>query len=467
MAEVACPFCGVTSPEPLAIEAHIEENHANEGSLGNAYKTAPDRAAPPESDLVQMSEIGGDYVKCTRQACGEYILITDIDEHLAVHASIAGSEGRNGGGIDLQEIAAPRKQSAQQQAKLEPSSHRKGPSSRQREAPTLLEYFSGRSVPAPSQNHRPRPPLPTGRLGRRELGPHAFEKQMPDSVRRRLLNDARPYTVNKIARDGGLTKHRVADNETADLIPLLANLCAHDPDTKVTYLCHPAIKHIRKLRCDGNFCGFWNIQMMLTYLRGTRTLQDMRQIPDVLQIQDTIEAAWENNILPHGRTETGGIRGTRKWIGTSEAVACFTQIGVAVEAFTFQDDQDELAVVALLDHIEAHFIDGQGTAQRRGKSCLTTMAPIYFQRRGHSMTIVGLVKNKDGSRDLLLFDPSFDTAPAIWTLLGGELSGSQLGTLLRPYRRSDQSLGRWDEFEIVVPTARAADQASGGRSGSA
>lgn len=42
------------------------------------------------------------------------------------------------------------------------------------------------------------------------------------------------------------------------------------------------------------------------------------KIPSVFQIQDYIEGAWDIGINSTGRIETGGIRGTRKYIGTPD-----------------------------------------------------------------------------------------------------------------------------------------------------
>jgi len=42
------------------------------------------------------------------------------------------------------------------------------------------------------------------------------------------------------------------------------------------------------------------------------------KLPSIFQIQDYIEGAWDHGINVQGRIETGGIRGTRKYIGTPE-----------------------------------------------------------------------------------------------------------------------------------------------------
>ncbi len=41
-------------------------------------------------------------------------------------------------------------------------------------------------------------------------------------------------------------------------------------------------------------------------------------VPSIFQIQEWIEAAWDQGINAQGRLETGGIKGTRKYIGTPE-----------------------------------------------------------------------------------------------------------------------------------------------------
>lgn len=51
------------------------------------------------------------------------------------------------------------------------------------------------------------------------------------------------------------------------------------------------------------------------------------ETPSIFQIQDWIEAAWDQGICPRGRAETGGIRMTRKHIGTVEAYACMQYLG--------------------------------------------------------------------------------------------------------------------------------------------
>lgn len=119
--------------------------------------------------------------------------------------------------------------------------------------------------------------------------------------------------------------------------------------TEYAYLCHPLVQHVSKLKregmdlcsrdneraswriltkCSGGFCGYRNIQMLISHIIGAQTARSElfgTRYPSILQIQDLIENAWDMGVNPHGRAETGGIRGTRKFIGTPEvrvALAC-------------------------------------------------------------------------------------------------------------------------------------------------
>lgn len=61
--------------------------------------------------------------------------------------------------------------------------------------------------------------------------------------------------------------------------------------------------------------------MMSSFIIGTQTKGHRHfkgELPSIFQIQEDIETAWDRGINAEGRVETGGIRGTRKYIGTPE-----------------------------------------------------------------------------------------------------------------------------------------------------
>ena len=71
----------------------------------------------------------------------------------------------------------------------------------------------------------------------------------------------------------------------------------------------------------GGFCGYRNIQMLCSYIIGVDSQGSecfRGKEPSIFQIQDYIEHAWDIGINSTARIETGGIRGTRKYIGTPD-----------------------------------------------------------------------------------------------------------------------------------------------------
>ena len=61
--------------------------------------------------------------------------------------------------------------------------------------------------------------------------------------------------------------------------------------------------------------------MMCSYIIGVESQGFDRirnKIPSIFEIQDYIEHAWDLGINTQGRVETGGIKGTRKYIGTPD-----------------------------------------------------------------------------------------------------------------------------------------------------
>lgn len=68
---------------------------------------------------------------------------------------------------------------------------------------------------------------------------------------------------------------------------------------------------------------------------------------------------------------------------------------------------------------------------------------------GHSLTIVGLEVRKSGSRNLLVFDPSFQPSPGIQRLIGAKFRAAAPEKLLKAYRRGDRYLGKHSTFELL------------------
>lgn len=76
--------------------------------------------------------------------------------------------------------------------------------------------------------------------------------------------------------------------------------------------------------------------MMSSYIVGVKSqghdsLND--RIPTIFEIQDYIENAWDLGINAQGREETGGIKGTRKYIGTPDVSEAWIEKRVAKDLY--------------------------------------------------------------------------------------------------------------------------------------
>ena len=104
-------------------------------------------------------------------------------------------------------------------------------------------------------------------------------------------------------------------NKHAGMVTALASMLECDPGLDWAYLCRDTVVQISKLHGEGNhFCAYRNIQMLLP-----------RPYPvaSIPELQEMIEKAWDEGFNPHSRIETGGIKGTRKHIGTPEVSKYF------------------------------------------------------------------------------------------------------------------------------------------------
>jgi zinc finger-containing ubiquitin peptidase 1 len=144
---------------------------------------------------------------------------------------------------------------------------------------------------------------------------------MPAWLRKLLEDSSKPIVTNTIGADGRLVRVENIVGETPDVMPVLAQLCEQDRSVDQVFLCHPATRHIYKIEKEGGFCGYRNLQMLISYIRNAQADGFEHFVdgsPSIFKLQDLIEAAWDNGYNSHGRVETGGIKGTRKYIGTPE-----------------------------------------------------------------------------------------------------------------------------------------------------
>jgi len=241
-------------------------------------------------------------------------------------------------------------------------------------------------------------------------------------------------------------------NALAGVIPKLGHLLEHNKTTEIAYLCDQSAVQVSKLQpTEGQFCGYRNIQMLCLTLGTTleATSPARKQLGAKLtipQLQDMIEAAWNRSYNVCGRVQLGGgIKGTAKYIGTSEVEALLLNLGVPCLGRAYKGAS---AWSEVLDFVEAYF--SVGITAKMGVH-VTSRPPIFLQRPKHSITVVGIERSSDGKRALLAFDPAW-SPPALLrrdALACAECAGWKAKWALRQYRKTEGYLKRWQEFETV------------------
>lgn len=222
---------------------------------------------------------------------------------------------------------------------------------------------------------------------------------------------------NKIDHDGKLIRIESTANEIRHIIPVLAQLCEQDRTVSRAYLCHSDVRHVVKMNKEGGFCGYRNIQMMISHIQDAKSQGHHHfpgKLPSILHLQDAIESAWDKGINTIGRIETGGIKGTRKYIGTPEVRTCleleafadklrlkrYLSVGTlginstcqhsglahqinticSCETSAYCDTAESQAFRQVLDSVEEYFV--QGADNLSPKVFRTSLPPLYLQHPG-------------------------------------------------------------------------------------
>ena len=282
---------------------------------------------------------------------------------------------------------------------------------------------------------------------------------MPAWLWQQLKAGPRVHKERRIGRDGRLVTVERVENHHEGVVPRLVELSEMDRGVREAWYCHPAVQHIVRFSHEGGFCGYRNIQMQMSYIQGAKaqghTALPTGRVPTVPLLQDWIEDAWDNGISELSRAQIGRLRGTRKWIGTAEAHAVYQQMGILNEVHTCADDKDggRQAHQVLFDYIEEYFRGDVTDDSQRLKVHRTYRPPIYLQQPGHSLTIVGFEKHKNGSRNIVVFDTVFKTPRYMQMYLDRKVRRPDEGFIahaMHIYRRGSDKLRKYKDFEVVM-----------------
>ncbi|RYC63678.1 hypothetical protein CHU98_g2511 [Xylaria longipes] len=446
---MTCPLCGFETNVEYSILLHMEEYHSEGRSpfVADPYLDVPrSRDDTPATEQEGSSDGDAELVDCPVEWCLEQISLAELEDHINFHEMEENEEPT----IDA------RSNREHERGRSRPPTNHDGA------VDAWKKIFNRRqarktegSESRPAQGNAPR-----RRLGRSELGKHAYENRMPDSLvallRKGKYTSAEGLPMPSLYGPPG-SNHN-SSTWPSSTSPSYAG--------KV-HVAHLSARNLDKILMShpGGFCGYRNIQMLSSYIVGARaegTEQLGNRIPSIFRIQEYIENAWDMGINVAGRIETGGIRGTRKYIGTPEAQAMFVGLQIPCEVEGFKSPKHGAAEAALFASVQQYF--KRASFDPRDKVRCTNLPPIYFQHRGHSLTIVGLERRASGSLKLLVFDPMFHDTDGVLRLVGrvGRHGDSKddknkmrhaihrsPDAMLKLYRRGNNYLRKYHEFELL------------------
>ncbi|KAH9951283.1 peptidase family C78-domain-containing protein [Amylocystis lapponica] len=211
-------------------------------------------------------------------------------------------------------------------------------------------------------------------------------------------------------------------NFSPGLIPILkrALIKSHEKDhTQRAWLCHEQAVHINTDFDRGWGCGYRNFLMACAVLMAQSQqpmyfpLLDAPTSPGIRNLQACIEEAWDKGYDKDGANDLNHhLVGTRKWIGTAELHVAFTSRGIPSQLVDFELKD---GVHVLVDWVLRYFSEEDGKpkdttvnqALRAARPVIVTgKMPLILQHAGHSRTVIGCEREKNGHVNFLMFDPS-------------------------------------------------------------
>ncbi|EIW60199.1 uncharacterized protein TRAVEDRAFT_164804 [Trametes versicolor FP-101664 SS1] len=213
-------------------------------------------------------------------------------------------------------------------------------------------------------------------------------------------------------------------NFSPGLIPVLKKALSKSHErgsTQRAWLACENAVHIQAEGWDRMWgCGYRNYLMACAALMAQQRqpmyfpLLDTPTPPGIRNLQVLLEEAWKNSFDEEGAEQLHyKLVETTKWIGTADLNVAFTYRGIPANLADFSDLKK--GVDPLLQWIYNYFSGGDpqpksttvGEALRGARPVIVTdKLPIVLQYQGHSRTIVGCERAKNGSINLLEFDPS-------------------------------------------------------------
>ncbi|XP_073961689.1 zinc finger-containing ubiquitin peptidase 1-like [Choristoneura fumiferana] len=243
-------------------------------------------------------------------------------------------------------------------------------------------------------------------------------------------------------------------SRTSGILERIAQLNAQNPSIVKTYLCSAGDHYASTYGDRGWGCGYRNMQMVLSSLvkhpQYSALLSCVTEqeecAPSIPRLQLLVERAWQMGFDTQGSEQLGcKLHNTRKWIGACEVVTVLSSLRIRCQLIDFHKPTSaDGGHPALFDWVLRYFTEDPGGFK----------APLYLQHQGHSRTIIGYEKHKDGKATLLVLDPSHSPAQVRQVVMGAACA---CAAALRLLRRGAPAL-RARQYQLLAVTGVMASQ---------
>jgi len=268
------------------------------------------------------------------------------------------------------------------------------------------------------------------------------------------------------------------------------------------------------LQNDNWSCGYRNLQMMISSMLPAVRSIFPDGVPSVHEIQTTMEQLWKEGVdiesAKHHNYKLVGKKGRRAFIGTIEAWAYFSYLGVDAAIVQFLNKNramvgdfiwnyfakmtgpdgcscfDDVTIVqpgappvvvpslSSFDYgcrlFNTRPVNNGDSSLR--SSCTCAMPSMYLQWEGHSITVVGIrkIKSTDGSSppsfNLIVFDPHQRGAQIKANLENGVANKSSLGSVLTGMKANkinfelsvDELVKKRENIQLLLSTAATLEE---------
>ncbi|CAK1586707.1 unnamed protein product [Parnassius mnemosyne] len=381
-----CPICEREFTSGPEVEVHVNVEHRD--ILSPQKSDQLDNASCDDVVMMEESPVSNCPVCCQPLPLSEHELIQHIEEHF--------EKGEDGGANTL--------------------------TAAEREAQRNREEHEFQMLRA--------------QYGMEEEDEEGYTNRATNSLKRAVysgaLSVAGYYERSVGLRRATATGKDTGSSRTNGILERIAQLNAQNPSIVKTYLCS-AVDHYASTYGDRGWgCGYRNMQMLLSslikhpqYARllGGAVDRDCECVPSIPRLQLLVERAWQLGFDTQGSEQLGSkLHNTRKWIGACEVVTVLSSLRIKCQLIDFhKPTSPDGSHPALFDWVLRYFQEDPNAFK----------PPLYLQHQGHSRTIIGYEKHKDGKATLLVLDPSHSPAQVRAVVCGGLASGAALRLLRR------------------------------------